>query len=291
MSRLSGKTRVIGLFGSPVAHSRSPVMQNTVFKAMGLDFAYLAFDVGLERAGEAIRAIRTLGLCGANVTMPLKRAVVPYLDALSPAAALAGAVNVIVNEHGHLTGHLTDGTGFMLSLDEAGVAYQGRAMTIIGAGGAGIAVAIQAAFQGVDSVTFFNQRDRFYDAGKTLAAQLCDETDCVITIRDLADHQNLAHHVAETDILINATPIGMDETSTQTALPDLSDLRPEQTVCDLIYVPRQTKLLKQAAARGCTTVSGIGMQLYQAVPAFRMWTGQDIDIDIARQALLGKDVQ
>lgn len=291
MSRLSGKTAVIGLLGSPVAHSLSPVMQNTVFEAMGLDFAYLAFDVQLERESEAISAIRTLGLRGANVTMPLKRAVVPYLDTLSPAAALAGAVNVIVNDGGHLTGHITDGEGFMLSLDEADVVYRGRKILIIGAGGAGISVAIQAAFQGVASVTFFNQRDRFYDAGKTLATKLSDKTDCAITIRDLADHQDLAHHLAEADIVINATPIGMHETRHQTPLPELSLLRPEQTVCDLIYAPQQTELLKQAAARGCKTISGIGMQLYQAVPAFRMWTGQDMNVDIAQQALLGKAIQ
>lgn len=288
ISRISGKTRLIGLLGSPVSHSRSPVMQNSVFEAMDLDFAYIAFDVAAGRGAEAIAAIRTLGLRGSNVTMPLKREVIPHLDRLTPAADLAGAVNVIVNDDGVLTGHVTDGEGFMLSLDDACVAYEGRRMVILGAGGAAIAVTIQAAFQGVAGITLFNRRDAFYGAAEDMLVRIGDKTPCDIILHDLDDHTALAEAIAQADILINATPIGMEDSADRTALPDLGLLRAELTVCDLIYAPRETHLLKEAAARGCKTVSGIGMQLYQAVPAFRMWTGRDMDIEIARKALFSE---
>lgn len=286
-SRITAKTRVIGLFGSPVSHSRSPVMQNSVFEAMGLDYVYVAFDVGLDDAADAIRAIRLLGLRGANVTMPLKRAVVQYLDRLSPTAELAGAVNVVVNDEGVLTGHLTDGDGFMLSLTEERVAYAGRDMVLLGAGGAGLAVAIEAALRGMRSVTLFNRRDAFFDEAERMIAKLQERFDCQFRLADMDDGPALASSVAEVDILVNATPLGMKETVARMALPDPDLLRRDLTVCDLIYAPRETRLLREAARRGCKTVSGLGMQLYQAVPAFRLWTGHDMDLNVARQALFG----
>ncbi len=288
-SRVTARTTVIGLLGSPVSHSRSPIMQNTVYESMGLDYAYVAFDVGLGHVDEAVQALRVLGLRGANVTMPLKRAIVPRLDRLSPAAELAGAVNVVVNDAGVLTGHITDGAGFMLSLSEAGIDHLGRHMAVIGAGGAGMAVAIQASLDGIGSVKLLNRRDAFFDAAETMAESLRRQVECDITLEDLDDREALELAIDSADILVNATPIGMKETEGEMALPDASILGPDLVVCDLIYVPRETRLLKEAARRGCKTVSGVGMQLYQAVPAFRMWTGHDMDVDVARQALFGAE--
>lgn len=284
-SRITGKTRVIGLFGSPVSHSRSPVMQNSVFEAMGLDYVYVAFEVGLDQAAEAVRAIRLLGLRGANVTMPLKRAVLQHLDALSPSAELAGAVNVIVNDEGVLTGHLTDGEGFMLSLTEANVVHAGRSMVLLGAGGAGVAVAIAAAMGGLARVTLFNRRDAFYEHAERVVANLRERFDCELRLTDLDDLPALAGAVSSADILVNATPLGMMDSVSNMALPDPAMLRENLTVCDLIYVPRETRLLREAAQRGCKTVSGLGMQLFQAVPAFRLWTGREMDLDVARKVL------
>lgn len=286
-SRITAKTAVVGVLGSPIRHSRSPVMQNSVYEAMGLDFVYVAFDVGADRAQEAAEALRTLGLRGANVTMPLKRAILPFLDRLSPAAELAGAVNVIVNDAGELAGHITDGEGFMMSLAEAGVDHVGRRMVVMGAGGAGMAVAIQAALDGIGSVAIFNRRDAFLDEARTIVAKLRNHVDCPITLGDLDDRRTLDRAIEGADILVNATPIGMEGSEDRMALPDAALLRPDLVVCDLIYVPKETHLLREAARRGCRTVSGIGMQLYQAVPAFRMWTGREMDVEVARSALLG----
>jgi len=288
-TRLSGKTRLIGLFGSPVSHSLSPRIQNALFEALALDYAYLAFDVTAEKAEAAASTIRTLNMRGANVTMPLKRAIMPFLDALSPASELAGAVNVIVNDAGLLTGHVTDGEGFALSLAEAGVDYAGKRLVMLGAGGAAIAVAVQLAMGGVASIAFFNRRDAFWQEAENLSARLGGRFGCDINVFDLSHERELAAQIRAADILINATPIGMKDTLACMALPNASLLHPRLVVCDLIYVPRETHLLRQAQAIGCKTVSGTGMQLWQALPAFRMWTGQEADVEIARRALLGEE--
>lgn len=260
-------------------------MQNAAFEALGLDFVYVAFDVGLDRAADAVAALRTLGIRGANVTMPLKRAIAPLLDRLAPAARMAGAVNVIVNDDGLLTGHITDGEGFMMSLDEAGVAYAGRKMTLIGAGGAATAVAIQAAMQGVRSVVLFNRRDDFFAEGVRTAALLRDEFGCDAAIHPLEDETRLREVIAGSDLMVQGTSLGMEETRDRSVIPEPSFLHPGLVVCDLIYVPRETKLLRMAKEAGCRTVSGIGMQLFQAVSAFRAWTGRDMPIEVAREAL------
>ncbi|GGE43726.1 shikimate dehydrogenase [Actibacterium pelagium] len=288
ISSISGKTRLIGLFGSPVDHSRSPVMQNSTFEAMGLDYVYLAFDVGGDHVEEAVSALRALNMRGANVTMPLKRAIIPHLDALSEAAELAGAVNVIVNDEGKLTGQISDGEGFMLSLRDAGHDVVGQRMVILGAGGAAIAVAVQAALDGVSEIVLFNRRDAFFEEARGLIERL-QQRDLPIRLADLEDHALLAEAIRDADILVNATPVGMEGSLSKTALPDLELLRAELLVCDLIYVPRETRLLREAAARGCRTVPGTGMQLWQAAPAFRLWTGVDMDMTVARQALYGAD--
>ncbi len=288
VSRLSGKTQVIGLFGSPISHSRSPIMQNTVFEAMDLDYAYLAFDVGEKHIAEAVSAIRLLNMRGANITMPLKRLVMPYLDELSPAAKLAGAVNVVVNNNGVLSGHITDGEGFILSLQEAGVEYEDRSMVVLGAGGAAIAITVQAALEGVGSVTLFNRRDAFYDDAAAMVQNLRSRVPCNVDLFDLDDHDTLANHIASADILINGTPIGMEETLDQMALPDPNLLHDKLVACDVIYVPSDTLFLKEAAKRGCKTVTGLGMQLHQAAPAFEMWTGKRMNLAVAKRALLGE---
>jgi len=288
VSRLSGNTRLIGLFGSPVSHSLSPAIQNSLFESLALDYAYLAFDVPAGQAHAAAQAIRTLNMRGANVTMPLKRAIMPHLDALSPTAEMVGAVNVIVNEAGVLTGHVTDGEGFMLSLAEVNVPCVGQRMVMLGAGGAAVAVAVQAAQQGVSSIAFFNQRDAFWQDAENLAAKLRQRFDCDISVFDLNDERTLAAHLKAADILVNATPVGMKDTLDRMALPHARMLHPDLVVCDLIYVPRQTRLLKEAQAIGCKTVSGIGMQLWQAMPAFQLWTGLAPDVEIARRVLFGE---
>lgn len=283
MSRISGKTRLVALFGSPVAHSRSPALQNGAFEALGLDYAYLAFDVGPAQLADAVQALRTLNARGANVTMPLKQAICAHLDRLSPAAELAGAVNTVVNDDGVLTGHVTDGEGYMRSLAEAGVEYAGRSMVIVGAGGASTAVAIEAAMQGVKSIALFNRRDEFYDRAESKVAVLRERFGCDARMFDLADTAALRERIAASDILVNGTPIGMEASLGQSVIPDASWFHPHLTVTDLIYVPEETRLLEMAKAAGCRTVGGLGMQRHQGARSFALWTGVEMPMELARR--------
>ena len=284
-SNITGKTKLISLLGSPVSHSRSPGMQNGVFDALGLDYVYVAFDVGHDGIEDALKGLRAMNFRGSNVTMPLKTVVCRYLDKLTPAAEMAGAVNVIVNDSGVLTGHISDGEGYMMSLDDAGVDYVGKKMTLIGAGGAATAVAIQAAMDGVKAISIFNNRDGFFANGEKTVAGLREKFGCEAQIFDLTDLGKLQEEIASSDILTNGTPIGMEATADRSVIPDASFFHSGLVVTDLIYVPVETKLLKIAKAAGNKTVSGLGMQLFQGVSAFKMWTGHDMPIDVAREIL------
>lgn len=287
MTGITGKTRLVALLGSPVEHSQSPRMQNACFQAAGVDLVYLAFDVPLDRLREAVQALRLLNVRGANVTMPLKREICRYLDKLSPSAQLASAVNTILNEDGVLTGHSTDGEGYMMSLADAGVDYVGKAITIAGAGGAGTAVAIEAATAGVKSISMFNVKDAFYAKGEATVAMLRARFGCDAAMFDLADQAALRRAMSGSDIFINGTPIGMEATRAQSVITDAGFFHPGLVVSDLIYVPAETTLLEMARSAGCKTVSGLGMQLFQGVRAFQLWTGKDMPLDVARRALFG----
>jgi shikimate dehydrogenase len=283
-ARITATTGLLALIGSPVDHSRSPAVHNAAFRALGLDYVYLAFDIGRERVGDAIGAMRTLRMRGANVTMPLKRDICSYMDDLSPIARLAGAVNTIVNTDGHLAGHITDGQGYLMGLRDAGVDVRGRKITIVGAGGAATAIALEAAGAGAGQITLFNLRDAFFAEGERAAALLREGFHCPAEVLDLADADALRRELANSDILVNGTPIGMHATRDRCVIPDASYFHPRLVVTDLIYEPAETKLLRVAREAGCLTVNGRGMQLHQGALSFKLWTGRDMPLDAAREA-------
>ena len=176
--RISGHTGLVALIGSPVGHSGSPAMHNYSFQRLGLDYAYVAFDVKVEETKAAIEAMRTLKIRGYNVTMPCKMEAAKYVDALSPAAQIIGAVNTIVNENGVLTGHITDGIGFMQALKDNDIDVIGKKMTIAGAGGAATAIEIQAALDGVKEISIFNIHDKFWANAEETVRKINEKTDC-----------------------------------------------------------------------------------------------------------------
>jgi shikimate dehydrogenase len=280
---VSGTTRLVFLIGSPIAHSKSPAMHNAAFQATGEDLVYLAFDIGLDRAASVIEAFRALNVRGGNVTMPLKQAAAALVDRLTPVADLAGAVNTIVNDDGVLTGHNTDGEGYLRGLDDAGVQYVGRKFTIVGAGGASAAIAAQAASEGARAIALFNHRDRFFAHAQRLAAVLQDRFGCDVRAHDLADEAALRHEIASSDILVNGTPVGMDPLRGRSIIPDATYFHESLVVTDVIIVPAQTRLLQLARRAGCRTVSGLAMNVFQAARAFKLWTNKDMPIDIARR--------
>lgn len=284
--KISGRTKLYGLFGSPVEHSKSPAMYNYCFEKWGLDNVYLAFDVPAEESGKAIEAFRTMGMKGANVTMPCKQAVVPYLDAVSDAVRLSGACNTIVEQDGKLTGHNTDGEGYVINLKAHGVDIRGKKLVLLGAGGASTAIQVQSLLDGAERISVFNQKDAFWDRAEAKIQELQKEfPDRVIELLDLADEALLAKRLGEADILTNATRVGMKPLDDLSLIKDLSLLRPELVVADTVYEPEETKLLKDAKAQGCKTVGGLGMLLYQGAAAVKLYTGREMPVDEIKKEL------
>ncbi|MFK4565665.1 shikimate dehydrogenase [Enterococcus sp. UD-01] len=281
-NQITGHTRLAALFATPIRHSVSPMIQNTAFQELGLDIVYLAFEVGTDGLKEAISSIRRLDMVGANLSMPNKILAVDYMDELSEAAQLIRAVNTITNDNGKLTGHNTDGTGFMRSLQDLEVSIIGKKMTVIGAGGAATAIIVQAALDGVKEIAVYNRKDEFYENIKAKLAYISEHTACTITLHDLANEVELTLDVSESTLLLNATGVGMKPMEQQTPIQDFSIIRPDLAVYDVIYTPRETEFLKQARLRGAKTANGLGMLLYQGAAAFELWTGQEMPIAVVK---------
>ena len=283
--RITGHTELIGLMAYPIRHSSSPAMHNAAFAKLGLDYAYLAFEVDNDSLEGAVQGIRSLKLVGSNVSMPNKTVVHKYLDKLSPAAEKCGAVNTIVNEDGVLTGHITDGTGYMMSLKDNGVDVIGKKMTIVGAGGAATAIEIQAALDGVTEISIFNRKDEFWANAEETVRKINEKTNCKAQLFDLADLDKLKEEIASSYLFTNATGMGMKPLEGQTYIPDKSFLRPDLIVSDVVYYPRETELLRMAKEVGCKTMNGLGMMLFQGAAAFKMWTGEDMPIEYMKEKL------
>ena len=283
MQNITGHTGFMALLGSPVSHSISPLMHNEAFRLLGLDYVYLCFEVKETGLAEAVQGLKTCGIRGFNLTMPNKNKIVEFLDELSPAASLIGAVNTVVNDNGRLIGHNTDGTGYMKSVLDAGHNIIGETITVMGAGGAATAICAQAALDGVKKIHIFVRRtSRHWDRTQKLADRINRTTSCTICVHENEDLAALKAALEESALLLNATSVGMSPNTDETILPDTSLLRPELIVSDVIYQPRQTRFLREAKEAGCAVFNGMYMLLYQGAEAFRLWTGQDMPVDIIK---------
>lgn len=283
--RITGQTELIGLIAYPIRHSNSPRMHNEAFSKLGLDYAYIAFEVDNDTLEDTIKGFKAMKVRGWNVSMPNKTVVHQYLDHLSPAAKICGEVNTVVNDNGVLTGHITDGIGFMRALEDVNIDVVAKKITIVGAGGAGTAIAVQAALDGVREISIFNHRDDYWGRAENIVATINERTDCLATLHDLANLEDLKNEMASSFLFTNATGIGMKPLEGQTYIPDKSYFHPELYVADVIYAPEQTAMLKMAQEAGCKTMNGSGMMLYQGAAAFNLWTGQDMPIDYIKEIM------
>ena len=267
---LSGRTRVAAVIGHPVAHSLSPAIHNAAFAALGLDWAYLAFDVAPGAGEQAVAAVRTLGLGGLSVTMPHKDAAARAVDRCSEAAAALGAVNCVVPApDGTLVGENTDGAGFVDALAaDLAVTPEGRRCVVLGAGGAARAVVLALADAGASEVVVVNRTAGKAESTAALAPG-------VARVGEGAE-------VGHADLVVNATSVGMDGSSSP--LP-AGAIGAGQVVVDLIYHPAETPLLADAAAAGATVANGLGMLVHQAAHAFRHWTGEAPPVAVMADAV------
>lgn len=283
MKDITGHTRLTGLLGSPVSHSISPMMHNEAFRQLDLDYVYLAFDVGVEGMETAVNGLRSLNVRGFNVTMPGKNVMASLCDQLSPAAEIIGAVNTVVNDNGVLTGHNTDGIGYMMAVKDAGHNIIGKKMTLLGAGGAATAVLVQAALDGLSEIAVFSIRDQFWGRAEKTVATLNERTTCKVKLYDFEDESILRREISESTILVNGTSVGMAPNIDRSIITDKSMLRSDLIVSDVIYNPRETKLLKLAKEVGCPTFNGLYMLLYQGAEAFKIWTGQEMPVELIKE--------
>lgn len=283
-ARITGHTGLLALIGSPVGHSGSPEMYNYSFKRLGLDYAYVAFDIQENQVREALDAMRLFRMRGCNVTMPDKTAAAECVDELSQAAKIIGAVNTIVNDDGKLTGYITDGEGFVSNLKDHGIDIRGKKLAVAGGGGAATAIQVQAALDGAKELSIFNRKDAFYERTLATAEKIRAAAPQVrVNVYDIEDTRRMTEEIVGSDIFVNATVVGMKPMDDQSVVKDTSAFRPGLVVCDAVYNPEETRLLREAKEAGCTCVGGRGMLLWQGVAAFRLFTGMEMPVEEVKE--------
>ena len=280
--QIDSKTILTGLFASPSAHSVSPIIHNNAFEKLGLNYAYLSFEVNKDNLKEALQSIKTLNMRGVNLSMPNKKEVIQYLDEISETAKLSQSVNTIVNDNGILKGYSTDGKGFFKSLEEEKIFMKDKNITILGTGGASIAIISQAVFEGIKNIFVF-KRNKNWKEQKKILDNIASKTNCNIELNSLEDKNILKRKIEESDLLINATSVGMKEDFS--LIEDKSFFRKDLIVSDIIYNPAKTKLLQIAEKEGCKIINGIGMLLYQGALSFKLWTNEKMPVNYIKKII------
>ena len=282
---ITGHTRLLCLLGDPVSHSISPAMHNLSFETLNLDYVYLAFKTTIDEFENTVATLKQVGARGFNCTMPCKRIAAETCDELSSAAKFMNSVNTVVIEDGKLIGHNTDGVGYMRSVVDAGHDIIGKQMTLLGSGGASSAILAQAALDGLTNINLFARKGASWNVIEKQVNQINAETNCKVTLNELADETTLKKSIADSAILVNGSSVGMAPNTDGCLIPDTSFFHPELIVSDVIYNPRKTKLLTLAESAGLATFNGMYMLLYQGAEAFKIWTGQEMPVDLVKREL------
>jgi len=270
---IDGATKVVGIIGWPVEHSLSPPMQNAAYAEMGVNWRYLPFPVRPGEAGAAVQGVRALGLAGANVTIPHKEAVIPFLDEMTPAARAVGAVNTIIVDDLRLLGDNTDVLGFLGALDLAGVTLDEHTQALVlGAGGAARAAAYGLLERGVEVVIHARTRRR---AERLVADMRQAVSGSRLSIADVLP--------TDPTLIVNCTPVGMWPHEDGSPLPAGYPLRPGVAVMDMVYRPLETRLLQQAKAAGALAIDGLEMLIQGGAASSERWTGKKPPLDVMRR--------
>jgi shikimate dehydrogenase len=278
--QIDGNTRLVGIIGSPLDHTLSPAVHNAAFDYLGLNWCYVPLPVEEVRLEQAVEGIKALHFAGVNVTMPFKTGVIGLLDEVAMFAESVGAVNTILIDKGKLIGYNTDGRGFYTALvRDLGYDVKGRSVLVLGAGGASRSVTVSLALAGCGSITIVNR-----SPGRSeQLAEIIRKSAPEIQVSWLTPEDNYDIVVAESDVIINATPL---TTFNGVLRVPVSLLNKNQLVCDLNYSLYQPPLLQEAEARGAQVMDGKGMLLYQAAAAFEIWTGLEAPVEVMRAALV-----
>ncbi len=279
MAEKNYRAELVGVFGDPVDGNPTGVLEEAGFAAAGLNWRYLTCRVAVEDLADAMRGMRALGMRGVNLTMPHKVEVIQYLDELSEAARIIGAVNTVIARDGKLIGENTDGKGFVRSLTDEGIPLSGKTVTLLGAGGAAKAIGVECALAGARKLNIINRNAA---RGTELVETISKHTPAEAVYLPWA---GTAAIPADTEILINATCVGLHPSVDE--CPDIryEDIAPGMPVCDVVFNPAMPLFLRKAAARGARVVTGLGMLTNQGALNFELWTGVKAPREVMYEAL------
>ncbi|MDD3792689.1 MAG: shikimate dehydrogenase [Candidatus Bathyarchaeota archaeon] len=277
---ITGKTRACGVIGDPINHSLSPIIQNAAFEAVDLNFVFLAYKVKTSGLEDAVNGARALNIRGLNVTMPHKTRIIDFLDRIDLSAQIIKSVNTVLNKENLLFGFNTDGVGALRALKENGVEPKGRKVLLLGAGGAARAVAYTLAKE-ADELVVLN---RTVKSSHNLA-KLLEKTVGKKVVAGSLSISDIQRNLQDSDILINATSVGMKPKPQESPVP-IKLLRRDLSVMDIVYNPIETRLIKDAKSMGAVVIGGIEMLIYQGAASFEIWTGKSAPIQVMKKAAL-----
>lgn len=275
----SYRSELVGCFGCPIDENPTGVVEEAAFRAKGLDYRYLTVLVKEKDLAQAIAGVRAFNMRGVNLTIPHKVKVLQYLDELSEAAEIIGAVNMVVNNEGRLWGENTDGKGYLTSLRNENIDIEGKHVTILGAGGASRAISIECALAGAKKITIANI---IRDQGEELVDLINKRTDAQA---EFVFWDEPFEVPADTDIFSNATSVGLFPNTDQKPNVNYDTVRPNMTVTDVIFNDPNSLFLQEAAKRGAKTINGLGMLVNQAAMNFTLWTGVEAPVDLMTETL------
>jgi shikimate dehydrogenase len=273
---ISATSRLCAVIGDPVEHSMSPQIHNSAFQACGIDMAYVAFHVKQGDLRRALEGVRSLGIRGLSVTIPHKVDIIAYLDKMDDVSRHVGSINTVVNEDGCLVGYSTDGPGAVRALAAEGAKIGGRTVLLLGSGGAARAVAFSLADLKTPPILSILGIEE--DELERLGTDLEERTVTHLSCQPL-NPETLANAMAEADVVIHATPVGMTPQVEKTLIP-AELIKQDQVIFDIVYTPLETRLIREAKAAGALTVVGLGMFVHQAAIQFELWTGQRAPLEL-----------
>lgn len=273
------RARLTGVFGDPVDGNPTGVMEEAAYEAKGLNFRYITMRVKAEDLATAFAGAKAMHFDGFNLTMPHKIRVIPLLDRLTEAASIIGAVNTVYRDGDAWVGENTDGKGFVQALTAQGVDLRGKRVTILGAGGAARAIGVECALAGAGSITVINRNE---GRGRELAQLIADKTPAAASYLHWEGDVAIP---AGTDIVIQATCVGLHPHGDQMPAVDLDTITADMVVCDVVFNPVMPRFLQEAAQRGAKIVTGIGMLVQQGARNFTLWTGEEAPVQVMYDTL------
>ena len=284
---ITGQTQLAAVIANPIKHSLSPSIHNKAYEIENIDAVYLAFEVEEDKFINALSSVQTLDMLGTNISMPYKKLAYEACDELSEEAKLIGVVNTVIPKDGKLFGYNTDGIGFIDSLRSQHISVEKKKVVVLGAGGAARAVICQCALEKADEIIVFKRKNETFEQVANELKEISLKTNTPISLIDYSENEKMANEILRSDIIVNATQIGMGEDK-KLPIHSMDSVTDSHILVDLIYHPLETEFLKQGKEKQATVINGLGMLIYQAAYAFKLMTKKEMPVKEIEELLLNK---